>query len=182
MLPGLTLCPSSTQVHHFLKPPHSRWSASGAPSPRISTRNRTRRAPILRLQARRRNDDSEGKEHFHQKPLSSKTTFIKKHFHQTFHQKPFSSKSLSSLTFQNVPKWKTKKEWKKEETKKRTGWDNQDSPCLCEAQNGLLGSQFHLDVAINRPLGLNLSHQIGGPIGVFRRNELPFWYQVTQNF
>ena len=41
------------------------------------------------------------KNHFHQKPLSSKTTFIKNHFHQKttfiknhFHQKPFSSEAI----------------------------------------------------------------------------------------
>ena len=87
---------------------------------------------------------------FHQKPLSSKThfhqkpTFIKNplssktHFHQKptsiknplssknhFHQKPFSSKSLSSLTFQNVPKWKQKKKEKqKADVKKNRGGTN----------------------------------------------------------
>ena len=76
------------------------------------------------------------KNHFHQKPLSSKTNFIKKplssknHFHQKpvsskttsiknqFHQKPFSSETIFI---------------RKNETK---GWDSQYSPCLCEGVAG----------------------------------------------
>ena len=54
------------------------------------------------------------KNHFHQKPVSSKTTFIKNQFHQ---------KLFSSETFFI----------RKNETKE---WDSQYSPCLCEGVAG----------------------------------------------
>ena len=54
------------------------------------------------------------KNQFHQRPLSSKTTFIK----NQFHQKPFSSETIFI---------------RKNETK---GWDSQCSPCLCEGVAG----------------------------------------------
>ena len=69
--------------------------------------------------------------HIHQKPLSSKTTFIKNHFHQktTFIKKPVSSKtSFIKNHFHQKPFSSEKNETQ--------GWDSQYSPCLCEGVAG----------------------------------------------